>query len=162
MGLCTTGQILTAGQWCSPVDPSSSSYGDHATVGCLVCLDDGSAFETWDGVMVTAACTFNVNEQIVSPPVSTQPIAAVGVSGPEPHPQTPQTPLGIPPSFTLPLLVPADEELYPTVTLHSPGVSVMCRFSKGDLLATKREAIGAPPGVTVYCVDGSVILNESE
>lgn len=59
VGLCTTGQILTAGQWCSPVDPSRSAYGDNATVGCLVCLDDGSAFETWDGVMVTAAVTFN-------------------------------------------------------------------------------------------------------
>ena len=59
VGLCTTGQILTAGQWCSPVDPTMSSYGDAATIGCLVCLDDGSAFETWDGVMVTAQVTFN-------------------------------------------------------------------------------------------------------
>ena len=129
----------------------------------MVCLDDGSAFETWDGVMVTAAVTFNVNEQIISPPVSTQPIAAVGVSSAEPNAHTPATPVGpVPPSFTLPLLVPADEELYPTVTLHSPGVAVMSRFSAADLLATTRDAIGAPPGVTVYCVDGSVILNESE
>jgi hypothetical protein len=52
VGLCTTGQILTAGQWCSPGDPSLSSYGDSAIVGCLVCLDDSSAFETWDGVMM--------------------------------------------------------------------------------------------------------------
>lgn len=59
VGLCTTGQLLTAGQWCSPVDPAMSSYGDSATVGCLVCLDDGSAFETWDGVMITAQVTFN-------------------------------------------------------------------------------------------------------
>jgi hypothetical protein len=158
VGLCTTGQILTGGQWCSPVDPSSSSYGDRATVGCLVCLDDGSAFETWDGVMVTAAVTFNVNGTIVSPPVSTQPIADVGLSTSEPQHPTPQASIQplVPPSFTLPLLVPAEEELYPTVTLHSPGVAVMSRFSTGDVLATSRKDIGAPAGVTVYCVDGSL------
>lgn len=155
VGLCTTGQLLTAGQWCSPVDPSSCSYGDRATVGCLVCLDDSSAFETWDGVMVTAAVTFNIDGKIVSPPVSTQPISSVG----RPASDTPPAPVGpVPPSFTLPLLVPAEEELYPTVTLHSPGVAVMSRFSAGDLLSTSRAAIGAPSGVTVYCVDGSVVI----
>jgi hypothetical protein len=159
VGLCTTGQILTAGQWCSPVDPTLSSYGDRATVGCLVCLDDGSAFETWDGVMVTAAVTFNVNEFIVSPPVSALPMGSAGLMPPatpgEPHQS--QAMLG-PPSFTLPLLVPAEEELYPTVTLHSPATAVMCRFSAGDVLATSRESIGAPKDVTVYAVDGSVIF----
>lgn len=164
VGLCTTGQMLTAGQWCSPVDPTMSSYGDRATVGCLVCLDDGSAFETWDGVMVTAAVTFNVNERIVSPPVSTLPMGAAGLVGPGAtlDPQTPRAPTGgpAPPSFTLPLLVPTEEELYPTVTLHSPGTSVMCRFSAGDVIGTSRNVIGAPPGVTIYAVDGSVILDQ--
>ena len=161
VGLCTTGQILTAGQWCSPVDPTMSSYGDRATVGCLVCLDDGSAFETWDGVMVTAAVTFNVNECIVSPPVSTLPMGAVGLMPPSTmEPRLPRAPSGpVPASFTLPLLVPAEEELYPTVTLHSPATAVMCRFSAGDVLATSREVIGAPQGVTVYAVDGSVIFD---
>merc|ERR1712151_1096377 len=60
---------LTSGQWCSPVDARESSYGNGSTVGCLVCLDDGSAFQTWDGVMVTAAVTFNVNGRVVTPPV---------------------------------------------------------------------------------------------
>ena len=188
VGLCTTGQLLTAGQWCSPVDPNLSSFGDRATVGCLVCLDDGSAFETWDGVMVTAAVTFNVNERIVSPPVSALPMATATVDGsmgstlsPVGSPSTadisnqsstqgaaalPKTPpaqVGMAPSsFTLPLLVPAEEELYPTVTLHSPGTAVMCRFSLGDILATTRAAIGAPGGVPVFAIDGSVILNEKD
>lgn len=191
VGLCTTGQLLTAGQWCSPVDPSMSSYGDRATVGCLVCLDDGSAFETWDGVMVTAAVTFNVNARIVSPPVSTLPMAAASVGdgaigctltpvgspatadlsnqsssstpGTGNAANTPPAQVGpAPPSFTLPLLVPAEEELYPTVTLHSPGTAVMCRFSLGDILATTRASIGAPPGVAVYAIDGSVILTERD
>ena len=66
------------------------------------------------------------------------------------------------PSFTLPLLVPAAEELYPTATLHSPGSAVMCRFSAEDIVATSRESIGAPEGRTIYAVDGSVIPLRSE
>jgi hypothetical protein len=164
VGLCTTGQILTAGQWCSPVDSTVSAYGDRATVGCLVCLDDGSAFETWDGVMVTAAVTFNVNQQVVSPPISAMPMVPAG-GGVDPSSLSEQRPQAAsvgPSSFTLPLLVPAEEELYPTVTLHSPGTAVMCRFSAADTMGTSREAIGAPPGVTVYSVDGSVIMTESD
>ncbi|CAJ1909345.1 unnamed protein product [Cylindrotheca closterium] len=167
VGLCTTGQLLTAGQWCSPVDPSATAYGDRATVGCLVCLDDGSAFETWDTVVVTAAVTFTVNGNIVSPPLSAQPFPSSSgeplPASPPPPPIPPSiSPPAAPPSFTLPLLVPAEEELYPTVTLHSPGVAVLSRFSAGDLVSTSRRAIGAPTGVTVYCVDGSVILNETD
>jgi hypothetical protein len=203
VGLCTTGQILTAGQWCSPVDPSMSSYGDSATVGCLVCLDDGSAFETWDGVMITAQVTFNgkllthrcmyqgpcmvrflqlillgalsVNGRIVTPPVSTLP--TTGSSGLMPGAQMQmglingsvaydplqyrsQNPLA--PNATLPLLVPAAEELYPTVTLHSPASAVMCRFSAEDIVASSRKCIGAPEGRTIYAVDGSVILFSDE
>jgi hypothetical protein len=59
-------------------------------------------------------------------------------------------------------LVPAEEELYPTVTLHSPGTAVMCRFSLGDILATTRAAIGAPQGVAIYAIDGSLILSETD
>lgn len=159
VGLCTTGQILISGQWCSPgLDPSISPFGDRETVGCLVCLDDSSAFETWEGVMVTAAVTFNVNGRVVSPHVPSAPS-----SGPGEHPFAPaptNIPVGaVPPSFTLPLLVPAEEELYPTLTLHSPGTSVMCRFSAGDVTAQSRDAIGAPKKVPIYAVDGSIIFN---
>jgi hypothetical protein len=55
VGLCSTGQLLTAGQWCASPTDYCGAYGHAATVGCLVCLDDGSAFETWDGVMITAS-----------------------------------------------------------------------------------------------------------
>ncbi|CAB9512838.1 Inherit from NOG: Pentatricopeptide repeat-containing protein [Seminavis robusta] len=173
VGLCTTGQILTAGQWCSPGDPSLSSYADGATVGCLVCLDDGSAFETWDGVMITAQVTFNVNGRIVPPPVSTLPTTG-GASGLLPGAQMQmglingsigydplrQNPMV--PTSTLPLLVPAAEELYPTVTLHSPASAVMCRFSAEDIVASSHDSIGAPEGCTIYAVDGSVISFSQE
>lgn len=177
VGLCSTGQMLTAGQWCSPVDSSITVKGEQpTTVGCLVCLDDGSAFETWDGVIVTAAVTFNVNQKIVSAPMTAVPLAAstsskgettvspVGspaeISGKSSPPPTQIGP--VPPSFTVPLLVPAEEELFPTVTLHSPGTAVMCRFSAGDVLASSKAIIGAPPGVTVYAVDGSVIFSPED
>lgn len=159
IGLCTTGQILISGQWCSPdPDPSISPFGNSETVGCLVCLDDNSAFETWDGVMITATITFNINGRIVSPHLPSAPIA-----GSDQHPlasgKTNVPLVAIPPSFTLPLLVPAEEELYPTLTLHSPGTSVMCRFSAGDLTTRSRDAIGAPKNVPVYAVDGSIVFN---
>jgi hypothetical protein len=175
VGLCSTGQILMAGQWCTPVDSSMSAYTDSATVGCLVCLDDDSAFETWDGVMVTAGVTFSVNGVAVSPPLSSLSVtgrpgtllsassvqrglmgARLGDEAMESNKAGP----GLP-SATLPLLVPAAEDLYPTVTLHSPASAVMCRFSAEDVAALSRESIGAPPGVTVYAVDGSVIEFET-
>ena len=195
VGLCTTGQILTAGQWCSPGEPYSWPAG--ATVGVLVNLDDSSALEHWDGVMITAQVTYNgtrllasrsvrnefslelyrlilfmlllvhiVNGRIVTPPVSTLPTTG-GASGMHPGAQMqmgllngslgygPQNPLA--PNSTLPLLVPAAEELYPTVTLHSPASAIMCRFSAEDIVANSRESIGAPESRTIYAVDGSVI-----
>ena len=162
VGLCTTGQILAAGQWCSPSDPSLSSYGENATVGCLVCLDDDTAFETWDGVMVTASVTFNVNGTTVPPPVRTTPMVG-GLVTPPTSMDPSQELLGpVAATITLPLLVPLEEELFPTLTLHSPATQVMCRFSSEDVIETSRERIGAPRGVTVYAVDGSVLLNQDE
>jgi hypothetical protein len=165
VGLCSTGQIMSAGQWCSPGD-NFSSYGNAATVGCLVRLDDSSPFETWDGVMVTASVTFNVNGVILSSPVTTAPLAA-GPLVPEPsnnehqctnETQGPQQPRGAP-SATLQLLVPMEEELFPTLTLHSHATQVMCRFSAEDVVATSRTIIGAPEVATVYAVDGSVLFD---
>uniref|UniRef100_A0A7S1GQC1 Uncharacterized protein n=2 Tax=Cyclophora tenuis TaxID=216820 RepID=A0A7S1GQC1_CYCTE len=158
VGLCSTGQLLAAGQWCSPLDPSLSSYGDNATIGCLVHLDDGSAIETWDGVMVTASVTFNVNGTTVSPPVRMSPM--LGGLGTPPGSMDPSRRLvgPVPATTTLPLLVPLEEELFPTLTLHSPATEVMCRFSSEDIIETSRESIGAPRGATVYAIDGSVVL----
>lgn len=175
VGLCSTGQILLAGQWCSPADPLSCTYGTGATVGCLVYLDDEPTVETWDGVMIKATTRFNVNGRMVAPPESTFPMAGA----PAPI-QSPTMPVGMPhsqeaeptglvglespfarvgtPLATVGLLVPETAELYPTVTLQSLATSVVCRFSSEDVLASNREVIGAPPGVAVYAVDGSVIL----
>lgn len=62
----------------------------------------------------------------------------------------------------LPLFVPRDEELFPTLTLHSSQTEVLCRFCSEDIIAKTRYEIGAPPGVTVYAIDGSVMIDEDE
>jgi hypothetical protein len=178
VGLCTTGQILMAGQWCSPADPAKFSYGIGSTVGCLVCMDDDKAYETWDGVMIKASIRLNVNGVMVSPPVSTLPMSGVPGSLPMSSSVLPGGFIGRSnsastnggnhpgrldiPATTLTLLVPSTEDLYPTVTLQSPATSVVCRFSSEDVMATTREMMGAPPGAAVYAIDGSVILNDYE
>ena len=108
-----------------------------------------------------------VNGRVVTPPVSTLPTTGAagllpgaqmqmglinGSIGYNPHLRNPSIP-----NSTLPLLVPAAEELYPTVTLHSPASAVMCRFSAEDIVAKSHKTIGAPQGRTIYAVDGSVI-----
>ncbi len=52
--------------------------------------------------------------------------------------------------------------LYPTVSILSEQTKVWCRFDQQDIVFRSRRAIGAPPGVRVYCLDGSVLLTESE
>lgn len=178
VGLCTTGQILAAGQWLSSsLDDearANCSYGSDSTVGCLVYLDDRSAFDSWDGVVVAADVTFNVNGVVVPPAVSSGPLGVRPCdAGDQLHPSgtwndntgnsncsSPSSSVPTPP--TLSLLVPRIHELFPTVTLHSPATRVMCRFSAEDVLGATRREIGAPEGVAVYSVDGSVLLERDE
>lgn len=50
--------------------------------------------------------------------------------------------------------------LYPTISLLSQDTRVWCRFCEADIVYRSRAALGAPPGVRVYCLDGSLLLNE--
>lgn len=169
IGLCTTGQILVAGQWCSPLDPLASAYGNNSTVGCLIYLDDESSFETWDGTMVTANVTFSVNGRVIGPQAPNMPFGAAHQGGPPDQQQRLQN--GQAEGQTdnseqdrgallTPLYVPREEEVYATLTLHSPETQVMARFAADDILARTRANLGVPDGVTVYAVDGSVLLTE--
>jgi len=51
--------------------------------------------------------------------------------------------------------------LYPTISLLSQDTRVWCRFCEADMVYRSRAALQAPPGVRVYCLDGSLLLNES-
>jgi hypothetical protein len=52
--------------------------------------------------------------------------------------------------------------LYPTVSFMDSGTSVWSGFSADDIIHRDRKSIGAPPGVVVYCLDGSVLLGQDE
>merc|ERR1712157_498648 len=149
VGLCSTGQILAGGRWCSPLEPQT--YGSGSVVGCLVYLDDESAYYTFDGVMVAAHIVFNLNGQIITP-------LEEGGEAIESHNNDDGlNDLSFP---TLPVFVPRETELFPTLTLHSTHTDVMCRFCAEDIGVKCREEIGAPSGVTIYAIDGSVIFGE--
>ena len=153
-GLCSVGQVLHEGRWRPPPPPygdggtaaSDFAYGSDSTVGCLVYIDDGVPADSGGGgrgeSAATARVTFSVNGAVV--PSLDRPSDGSGILDGGP---------------TLSLPVPRPHELFPTVTLHSPpGCSVMCRFSREDVLAGSRGEVGAPSGVVVYAVDGSVVL----
>lgn len=113
-----------------------------------------SPFETWDGLMITAKLIFNVDGYLPShlPP----PFGGAGGVG---H----MVDSGVLDSQVTPfrLHVPLEEDLYPTLTLHSPATKVWCRFCAEDIISNSRESIGAPEGATIYAVDGSVIFESN-
>jgi hypothetical protein len=39
---------------------------------------------------------------------------------------------------------------------------VWCRFCEADVIYKLRETIGAPPGVRVYCLDGTLLIDECQ
>ena len=52
--------------------------------------------------------------------------------------------------------------LYPTVSLLSEDTRVWCRFCEADIVYRDRGVVGAPKGVRVYCLDGSLLLDEND
>lgn len=46
--------------------------------------------------------------------------------------------------------------------LHVPCVPTRSLASAEDILAKSRREIGAPEGVTIYAIDGSVLLPEGD
>jgi hypothetical protein len=167
VGLCTTGQILDAGRWCSTLDSRKSSYGNQSTVGCLVHIDDGSAFETWDGEMVNVNVTFNVDGVVVKS-IGYNDSGSGGGGGGNAGGGNDVPAEGIYGGNSV-LAIPKEEELFPTLTLHSPSTKVLARFCSADIKATRRSQIGLPDGVgdagdgrdggvMVFTVDGSVLF----
>jgi len=48
--------------------------------------------------------------------------------------------------------------LFPSISILSENTRVWCRFCEADIVYRSRLAIGAPPGVRVYSIDGSLLL----
>jgi len=59
-------------------------------------------------------------------------------------------------------IVELNTPLFPTVGIFSMDTRVWCRFCEADIVYRSRQAVGAPEGVRVYCLDGSVLLQEDE
>ena len=59
-------------------------------------------------------------------------------------------------------IVELNTPLFPTVGIFSMDTRVWCRFCEADIVYRSREAIGAIEGVRVYCLDGSVLLQDNE
>ncbi len=53
-----------------------------------------------------------------------------------------------------------ENPFYPTVSLFSEDTRVWCRFCEADIVYRSRDSIQAPLGTRVYCLDGSLLLNE--
>jgi hypothetical protein len=147
VGLTTTGQILDAGRWCSTQDAFLNSYGNGSTVGVLVFIDTNSAFETWDGNMLNATVTFTVDGRAVGL------VVGGGASGVDQGANLCSTVLAI----------PCEEELYPTLTLHSSNTSVLCQFCSADIIAKEKKELGGgqlKDTDIVYALDGSVLFED--
>ena len=52
--------------------------------------------------------------------------------------------------------------LFPTVSLLSNNTRIWCRFCEADMVYRNRQIIGVENNVRVYCVDGSILIHESE
>lgn len=171
VGLFSTGQIQASGQSYKLSESGAGAFGEGATVGCLAFIDEELAYETWDGVMEPARVVLTVNGRKVIPTLdgtsgtTVNPTLAQAIrdSSSEEEKEDDEDDISTRnPSVQEPSLqidVPASEDLYPTVTLHSPATTVMSRFSAEDIGARSREETGAPSGATVYAVDGSVLFD---
>lgn len=136
IGIYATGQIMLDSRWYgSSVD---SSFGHGSTVGVLACVaeapdSDDDDVDCHERGLVRVRAVFTVDGV---------PVNALS-------------------DLDSKLRLPPGTAAWPTLTLHSPNTLVMCRFSADDILLERgdaRGAIGAPPGVEVRALDGTVLL----
>ena len=52
--------------------------------------------------------------------------------------------------------------IYPGISIMSENTRVWDRFCESDIVYRCRSQIGAPDGVKVYCLDGSLLLTEDD
>jgi hypothetical protein len=183
IGLCSTGQVLLSSRWYS-CPPGYGAFGVGSTIGVLVFLDGANAFQSWDGELVNAKVTFSVDGLPVDMGVQQQPQhiqqqqqqqltnaastatakTAIGAGNTTStaigglNTRQLQSSGGVSSISPCAVALPKDGDLFPTLTLHSPNTQVFCRFCSADLICATRQAIGAPPNVPVYALDGSIVL----
>jgi hypothetical protein len=159
LGLYTDGQVLTDSRWFESLSGEKILAG--STVGVLVFLpwtahtsSNGSSSASMEmeaergskdvpevtteitSTVPSMLCSFNVNGHAMPfPPRVLEPLSDINALS---------TPL------------------FPTVSLFSAETRVWCRFCEADIVYRSRDSIQAPPDVRVYCLDGSLLLDETE
>eukprot|EP00981_Chlorochromonas_danica_P011658 scaffold4203_cov166-Ochromonas_danica.AAC.4 len=147
IGLYTDGQVLVSSKWHQSIPGEKICAG--STIGMLVCIPSSSSLslkppeltsgpneESFRHDSLPLLCKFNVNGS--------------GIDFPE-HALV-----------SLHEAASLRAPLFPTVSLFSEEVRVWCRFCEADIVYRSRGHIQAPPGVRVYCLDGSLLLDENE
>jgi len=164
LGLHSDGQILIGSRWFKPLSTSSTTIGTGSNVGILIYLPGHANHLSPFSSTVSPACIGGNSSS------STESASSTG---------SPESSVPIP--FTLTMNVngkvielteQANEAtsdiatlstpIFPTISIMSQDTRVWCRFCEADIVYRKRRAIGAPPGVRVYCLDGSLLLNEDD
>lgn len=165
IGLSSTGHVLMSSRWYT-CKAGPSAFGVGSTVGVLTFLDGANPYQSWDGEMVLANVTFSVDGKVVSLapevplPGIAGPHASAGGGGMMQQKGGPALPGGH--QLECSVSLPKNVDLFPTVTLHSTCTQVFARFCAADMLYTTRQAMGAPPNVPVYALDGSLAIGSDE
>jgi hypothetical protein len=187
VGLYSDGSLLVGGRWVRNLGNVAIKTG--ATVGVLACLvastaaasrapddpDDGSSSDDSDeedyyvqsnpvnalaalGRMLGLAgpqTTGAAKEDTDATTDTRQPLLVFNVNG-----AVLKFPASVDESVRAELKL--RPPLYPTVSLISEQTEVWCRFDQQDIIYRSRQSIGAPAGVRVYCLDGSLLLTETD
>ncbi len=174
VALSSTGQILLSSRWHSC--DGTKKFGVGSIVGLLVFVDDSTVYKSWDGAKVTAYCMFSVDGEGVGAMVGPTEVHELRKSclplycmDMDMTPAVGATEGSSSAVECIELGLPGNTDVYPTLTLQTPFTQVQCHFCSADLVLprpsntkTVREIIGAPPGVAVYGLDGSVVLSASD
>jgi len=135
VALSSSGQVLMGMRWYKC--PGDFSYRSGDNVGVFLFLDGTVTVGCWDGEMLPMYIDFFVNGNII-------PADA------EYHREGP-------------LLIPKEQEIIPTVTMHSAETEVVCHFCAEDIVhPPKNWAFGGFQSFpkwdgALYALDGSVI-----
>lgn len=176
-GLYSDGQFFVGSEWFASATGQRIDAG--STVGVLMYIPDPEAFT--NSVAGTTASNNNINSS------SSNGASAVGVAdkpNPLPHMRTRTMsaagmyredpfmvryningqPVDLPPEAMHKFLDAVDtgSPLFPTLTLFSQDTRCWCRFCEADIVFKSRDAVGAPAGKRVYCLDGSLLLSETD
>lgn len=175
VGFYTDGQVMISSQWFQNL--SSSKVGAGTTVGMLVYVPSSKSGKEITNANVMSNLPLEVlqPESNLPPTVdkkSPSPPDLRESSSQEQH-SKPETLLkfnvnGVPVNFSKEVTEKMSEAgsgiapLYPTVSLFSENTRVWCRFCEADIVFRSRVSMQAPTGVRVYCLDGSLLLDENE